>query len=204
MGAVPLLLLDLTGVLFDYDGTSRTAAVAQATGRSYDEVRERLFRSGFFARCIRGEVSEAQERDFFRETLGWSASDAEVNRVWATGWTPRKDTLDVLLELAPAVDRALLTNNDPIMRAALGTEFPELTAVVTTMLSAEHVGAAKPERAAFTGALSLLGASARDTHFVDDTAANVEAAIGVGIRAKRFIDTEQLRADLDDWGLLAS
>lgn len=200
---MPLLLIDLTGVLFDYDGQARTNAVAQATGRSYDEVRERLFRSGFFARCIRGQVTEAQEREFFRSTLGWQASDAEVNRVWSTGWTPRQDTLDVLSELSTGVDRVLLTNNDPIMRVALGTEFPQLVAVVPTMLSAEHVGAAKPERAAFTGALSLLGADARDAHFVDDTEANVEAAIGVGIRARRFIDADQLRADLADWGLLA-
>lgn len=200
---MPLLLLDLTGVLFDYDGPARTAAVAEATGRSYDEVRERVFRSGFFARCIRGEITEAQEREYFRVELGWDAPDDEVDRIWATGWTPRRPTLDILGGLSAGVDRALLTNNDPIMRVALGTRFPELSAVVTTMLSAEHVGAAKPERVAFTGALSLLGAAAADTHFVDDTAANVEAAVGLGIRARRYVGDDQLRADLADWGLLA-
>ncbi|MDR1999547.1 MAG: HAD hydrolase-like protein [Frankiaceae bacterium] len=199
---MPLLLLDLTGVLFDYDGPARMAAVAAATGRTVDDVRGRLFADGFFARCVRGEITEAQQRRHFRDALGWDAPDAEVDRVWSTGWTPRQATLDLLGELSAEVDRAVLTNNDPIMRAALGTQFPQLTAVVTTMLSAEQVGAPKPRREAFAGTLTLLGAAARDTHFIDDTRANVEAAIGVGIRARRFVDTEQLRADLADWGLL--
>jgi putative hydrolase of the HAD superfamily len=200
---VPLLLLDLTGVLFDYHPRARTEALAAATGVPYDEVRARLFTNGFFAQCIRGEVTEAQERDYFRAQLDWHAPDEEVNRIWATGWTPRMDTLALLGAVPRTVERALLTNNDPVMRVALGTEFPALTDVVTTMLSAENLGAAKPERAAFTRALELLGAQPEDAHFVDDTAANVEAAIGVGIRARQFVHNEQLRADLLDWGLLA-
>lgn len=199
---VPLLLLDLTGVLFDYDGQARTAAVAEATGRSYDEVRDVVFRSGFFARCIRGEVTEAQQRDYFRDALGWHATNDDVERIWSTGWTPREATLDVLADVPDSVGRALLTNNDPVMRVALSTQFPALTKVVTTMLSAEHVGAAKPARTAFTKAMELLGANPRDTYFIDDSQANVDAAIGVGIRAARFIDTDQLRVDLSAWGLL--
>jgi HAD superfamily hydrolase (TIGR01509 family) len=200
---VSLLLLDLTGVLFDYDARARTAALSAATGIPTETVRDLIFRSGFFARCVRGEVTEAQERLFFRTTLDWDAPDEEVDQVWATGWTSRPDTLAVLEQVPRTVERALLTNNDPVMRHALGTLYPELTAHVTTMLSSEQLGAAKPAPAAFTRALELLGASADDTHFIDDTLENVQGARGVGIRSAQFRDPAQMRADLQRWGLIS-
>jgi HAD superfamily hydrolase (TIGR01509 family) len=199
---VSILLLDLTGVLFDYDARARTAALCAATGIPTETVRDLIFRSGFFASCVRGEVSEADERAFFRAALEWDAADDEVDRVWATGWTSRPDTLAVLEQVPRTVERALLTNNDPVMRHALGTLYPELTAHVTTMLSSEQLGAAKPAPAAFTRALELLGASAHEAHFIDDTLENVEAAQGVGIRSAKFRDPAQMHADLRRWGLI--
>jgi HAD superfamily hydrolase (TIGR01509 family) len=199
---VSLLLLDLTGVLFDYDARARTAALSQATGIPTESVRDLIFRSGFFASCVRGEVSEGDERAFFRTALSWDAPDDEVDRVWATGWTSRPDTLAVLADVPRSVERALLTNNDPVMRHALGALYPELTEHVTVMLSSEQLGAAKPAPAAFTRALELLDASATEAHFIDDTLENVEGARSVGIQSAQFRDPAQLRADLQRWGLI--
>ena len=197
-----ILLLDLTGVLFDYDSSARTAALADATGVPGDQVRELIYRSGFFGRCVAGEVGEAQQRAFFRETLRWDVDDDTMDKVWSTGWTPRQDTLDVVRELPRTVDRALVTNNDAVMRHALLTRYPEVSDVIATILCAAQLGAAKPSARAFTSALAILRVNAEDARFVDDTAANVEAARRVGIRSAQFVDPEGLRGDLRAWGLI--
>lgn len=197
-----ILLLDLTGVLFDYDSRARTAALAEATGVSGDHVRELIFRSGFFARCVAGDIDEAQQRAALRELLRWDVDDETMEQVWSTGWTPRQDTLDVLGELPAAIDRALLTNNDAVMRQALLTRYPQLSALAAPILCAAQLGAAKPRPQAFTSALSILGVGPDDARFVDDTMANVEAARRVGIRSAQFLDPQQLRRDLQGWGLL--
>ena len=201
-GPMRVLLLDLTGVLFDYDARARTTALSEATGLDGETVRDLIFRSGFFAACVRGEITEAQQRAHFRQALNWEAPDHEVDSVWATGWTSRADILDVIAEVPGTVERALVTNNDPVMTRALGTIYPELTAVITTLLSSEQLGAAKPAPAAFTRALELVGAQPHEAHFIDDTWANVEAARGVGINAAQFLSASQLRDDLARWGLL--
>ena len=51
--------------------------------------------------------------------------------------------------------------------------------------------AVKPEPAAYTAALALLGARPDEVVFVDDRPVNVEAARAVGIRAEVFTGAEQ-------------
>ena len=61
---------------------------------------------------------------------------------------------------------------------------------------------AKPDPAIFTLALERFGLDAGTCVFVDDSAANVEAASALGLTGLHFTDAERLRADLQGLGLL--
>jgi 2-haloacid dehalogenase len=79
--------------------------------------------------------------------------------------------------------------------------FPFLRDFDGTVISGE-IGVSKPDPAIFEHLLSKYRFSARDAVFVDDLAANVEAANRLGFQGIHFRDPESLRADLAATGLL--
>jgi HAD superfamily hydrolase (TIGR01509 family) len=55
---------------------------------------------------------------------------------------------------------------------------------------------AKPDPAIYRYALEKLGTRPEETLFIDDREVNVEAALGLGMKALVFTTVEKLRADL--------
>lgn len=194
-----LLLLDLTGVLYDYSHRARVESLCSASGTTADRVEEVVFRSGFFGQCVRGRIDEAGMVAHLGAALGLHG-DA-LDAAWAGGWTPRSDAMDVLRRLRPEVDRALVTNNDPLMTRILRTADP-IGQLVPRMLCSGDLGASKPDPGAFAAALRLLGVRAAAARFVDDTAANAEAARTLGIDAAHTPDLEAFEHALVTWDLL--
>lgn len=197
---MPILLLDLTGVLYDYSHRARVEALCGSSGKTADRVEEVVFRSGFFGQCVRGRIDEAGMVAHLGAELGLHGDVLDV--AWAGGWTPRPGAMDVLRRLRPDVDRALVTNNDPLMTRILRTADP-IGQLVPRMLCSGDLGASKPDPGAFAAALRLLGVRAAAARFVDDTAANAEAARTLGIDAAHTPDLEAFEQALVDWDLLA-
>lgn len=200
-GIVTILLLDLTGVLYDYSHRARVAALAQASGRSPAQVEDIVFASGFFRRCVRGQMDEPAMREYLGQELGLHG-DA-LDRAWPGGWTPRTAAMQLLRRLHPDVERALVTNNDALMTALLRTAEP-IGALVPRMLCSGDLGVGKPDPGAFSAALRILGVRAEDARFVDDTRANVAAAASLGIQSAHTPDTAAFEAALRGWGLLCA
>lgn len=197
---MPILLLDLTGVLYDYSHRARVEALSAASGREPAQIEETVFGSGFFRRCVRGQIDEVGMLAYLGAELG-VRGDA-LDAAWAGGWTPRPAAMDVLRRLRPDVDRALVTNNDPLMTRILRTGDP-IGELVPRMLCSGDLGASKPDPGAFAAALRLLGVRAAQARFVDDTRANAEAARSLGIDAAHTPDVRAFEQALVDWDLLA-
>lgn len=65
-------------------------------------------------------------------------------------------------------------------------------------------GLAKPDPRIFEVALERSGLDPAQTVFVDDVAANVEAAAGLGLTGVQFTSAQQLRGELVELGLLGT
>lgn len=197
---MPILLLDLTGVLYDYSHRARVEALCAASGKAPEQIEEIVFGSGFFRRCVRGRIDEAGMRAYLGAELGVHGDT--LDGAWAGGWTPRPAAMDVLRRLRPEVDRALVTNNDPLMTGILRTADP-IGDLVPRMLCSGDLGASKPDPGAFAAALRLLGVRAAQARFVDDTSTNAEAARTLGIAAAHTPDLAAFERALADWDLLS-
>ena len=68
--------------------------------------------------------------------------------------------------------------------------------------SSADIGIGKPAAGAFEAAAERVGASLDRVLFVDDTLSHVEAARGLGMRAERFTDIDELRSVLTDLQLI--
>ncbi|GAA1430236.1 HAD-IA family hydrolase [Microlunatus lacustris] len=80
---------------------------------------------------------------------------------------------------------ALTTNQNPPRAAWMRENLPYDEVFDAHFYSCE-VGLAKPDPAYFTHVLQTLGVAPEEALFLDDTAVNVEAAAGLGIRAELF------------------
>ena len=78
--------------------------------------------------------------------------------------------------------------------AGLGAHFDEI-------VYSAALGVCKPERVFYTNAQARMGvAAAQSILFVDDTAANVDAARACGWRAMLYRGPESLARALERWG----
>jgi 2-haloacid dehalogenase len=124
--------------------------------------------------------------DRFRETLGG----------------PIDEAVALLDELHRAGTTRLLALTNwssetfPVARATFG--FLDLFEGI--VVSGDE-GVAKPDAVLFRTLIDRYALVPRETVFIDDSAANVEAAAQIGLVAVRFTDPEQLRADLSRLGL---
>ena len=176
------MLFDLGGVLIDFAGVSELSRLLP-TGSTDADVKARWLACPHSEAFGRGLL----ETEVFAERFvaDWGVplrSDrflAEF-RSWARGWLP--GAVELLAELRPRFRLAVLSNCNPAHWDRLLDDFG-VTAHVDAALSSHHLGLRKPDPAIYEAALDHLGVPAGDVLFFDDAAANVEAAIGIGMQA---------------------
>ena len=194
------LMLDVDGVVVNgrpEDGRSWASDIERDLGVSPERL-QTVFFAPHWAEIVTG-------RKPLRETL-------EVCMPALSRSLNAQDFIDYWFERDSAVDAAVLadcdalrarglriflaTNQEPL-RAAYLMERLDLGARVDGMISSADLGAAKPQRAFFEAALQRSGSAPQQTILVDDTVANVEAAIEAGWSARHWTRGGSLMALLE-------
>jgi HAD superfamily hydrolase (TIGR01509 family) len=204
MAAIRHLLMDLAGVVCRFDRQVRLDNLAEAAGASAESVEAAIYDSGLGERFDRGEYTAAQIARVLRQELEIDAPDADLAQLWASAFTADDAVLRVIDEVRPDITRSLLTNNDALLRDFMPLVLPSVHARFSLPIFSSLTRALKPASAAYTEALTLLGAAPHDAFFVDDSEGNVDGARDVGIAAVLFIDAQTLRDDLHAADLLAT
>ena len=141
-------------------------------------------------------------RAYWEHRPGYDRGDLAAAEYWSAVLGPRPD--DVVARLVEldvegwlGVDEQSVTaavgcgarlavlSNAPVEVAAAIDRLPALAPFEPRLFSC-HLRRVKPEPAAFSLTLERLGASPAEVVFVDDRAANVEAATAAGLRAVRY------------------
>jgi putative hydrolase of the HAD superfamily len=199
-----VLLLDLDGVLRRWPPVD--AAAEDAAGLPRGCLHAAAFDPAVLEPAVTGRITDEEWRrsvgDVLAAEYGAAAADRALE-VWsATPGELDADVLAILDDLRPDVRVVLATNATTRLRhdlARLG-----LADRFAAIASSAEIGAAKPASAFFDAALALVGAEPAQALYVDDTAANIEAADALGIDALLFSDPAVLRDWLRGHGALAS
>jgi putative hydrolase of the HAD superfamily len=197
-----LVLLDLDGVLVDYDRGARVRHLADAVGVDAATVHDALFASGLEDRFDAGMV----DADEYLHALG-HALGANVDREhWAAarGAAMRLDPAlpPLLRRIGARCELAVLTNNGGLLIDCLPALLPSLTdALCGRLLCSARLGATKPDPRVFHAAIAALRHEAGTTLFVDDAPANVEGALHAGLMAEHVASPRDLAAALARYGL---
>jgi putative hydrolase of the HAD superfamily len=205
MTSSPVLVLDIDGVVSLGQPGSATPwyATLQADwGFDHDEMARDFFRREFLE-VLRGRLDLYAALLPYLETKGlgdrveefvayWFEKDAVMNcevLAQADAWRTRTG------------GRCYAASNQEHHRIAylrdtvgLGRHFDEL-------IYSAALGVCKPERVFFTTAQSRMGVqAAQSILFIDDAAANVDAARACGWRAMLYRGPESLARALQGWG----
>ena len=199
---ITTVVFDLGGVLIDWDPRYLYRKLM-----AEEEIEPFLAEVGFFAwnhaQDAGGPWHDAVEALATKHPHRRELIAAFPERFPETLGGPIEETVALLDELHRAGTTKLLALTNwssetfPVARATFGF----LESFEGIVVSGDE-GVAKPDAVLFRTLIDRYALVPNETVFIDDSAANVEAAAQLGLVALHFTDPEQLRVDLNRLGLL--
>ena len=184
-----LMLFDLDGTLLDHDGAElaaitgwiRDAGFPTVVGEVPSDELWRQIAEAAYADYVAGRTSFAEQRRLrarkFLTLMGCDPSSAydddmdaafeEYARRYADALRPFDDVAGSLARLARDFRVAVLTNGDQAQQEGK-VRRAGLDSLVEATIASSSLGCAKPDAAAFHGALARLGAAPEGTTYIGD------------------------------------
>src|SRR5262245_7813877 len=207
MSASPVLVLDIDGVVsLAQPGSARPwyASLQEDWGLSHDEeLTSEFFLTPEFDAVLRGRLDLYAALQPYLDSKGlgdrleefvayWFEKDAVIDRevlALADAWRQRTG------------GRCFAATNQEHHRLAYLRDTVGLGRHFDEMVYSAALGVCKPDRVFFTNAQARMGVlAAQSILFVDDAAANVDAARACGWRAMLYRGPESLARALEGWG----
>ena len=190
-------LFDLDGVIRHFDVES-LFEIERRHGLAPRATLTALLHPSRLEDAVTGRLSDEEWRAAAARELGPAGAEFLA---WE-GIHGRVDeaVLGLVKGVRKRVPVGLLTNATSRLRADISRL--GLNDVFDLIVNTSEIGVAKPDPRAFLHSAEGLGFAPDEILFVDDTAANVEAAARLGFAAYRFVGVEGLTACLEDHGFL--
>ena len=199
---IELLLLDVDGVLLDYQRSVRVRHLARSLCVDSARVQQVLFESGLERRYDSGAIDTAAYLRTLSEGLQAEVSAARWIQARLAASRPHEDVVRRILALPASVRIGVLTNNGPLMVEVLRALLPTLCErVADGLLCSGALGGRKPDPALYQRALQRLDADPARTLFVDDLFTNVRGARRAGLQAETVRDGRSVGRVLKRHGL---
>lgn len=196
------LLTDLDGVIRIWDAEN-DARAEQAAHLPPGALRSAAFSTDLLSRAITGRIRDEEWRQQVASRLHEQFPGCDAQRAVSLWSAPSGRVDSTVLELMRTyrqrVNVILVTNAtsrlpDDLARLGLLEEFDHI-------INSSAIGHAKPKAEIFRAALDAAGTSATETFFVDDSPANVAAAVQLGMIGHVYETVDSLRSELTKHGL---
>jgi HAD superfamily hydrolase (TIGR01509 family) len=199
---VDLYLFDFDKTLYAYDFRKRLPALSRLSGVSEYHLAKTWWAGGYEVRAELGEWKTAEDYlDVFAEVTGARLTLDEWCEARHEASTPNVGVVEALRRASGLGEVSLFSNNPPPFIATLSRMAPDVAEILgPNVLVSCQIGIRKPSPDAYRAALDHYGASAEDTLFVDDSAANIAGARSIGITAFHYTadgDVPALNAAID-------
>ena len=198
-----LALFDMDDVLFEFSRPARLANLSALTGLPPDRIHDLVWASGFDDDNDRGMFSPQEYLALLAEKLGAPLSGEAFIGARTAAMRPDEGVWRLIERVRPGVELALLTNNGPLLKAALPRAFPQVAAAFgERVYFSSEFKVMKPEVEVFRRVLEVLGFEPGETLFIDDSAEYIEGARKAGLRVHHFQGAEGLKEALVEQGLI--
>jgi FMN phosphatase YigB (HAD superfamily) len=155
------------------------------------------FAGDLFDALLCGEISEDVYLQHIIDRHAWSISPDALKRVIRRNFHQRVPGMESLLgRLAIDQELVLLSDHAAEWVAYIRSIHPFLRLFKAQFFSFE-LKQTKREPSTFHTVLEAIHRAPQECLFIDDSLTNVRVAQGAGIRGIRFVNAEQLRAELE-------
>ena len=200
MSGIDAIIFDLGGVLVHVDETRAIERFAARTGRSPADIRDYLRRTSHATEFALGKITR---RGFYRvvaKDLAFDGGFGEFAQIWSEIFSPIEPMIALAESLKTRLPRVILSNTNPFHIDYIVEHYPWIKDFDAQVLSYE-VGLLKPDPAIYELTLRRCGLQAARAVFIDDLAANVEAARRVGLQGVQYQSADQVHAELTKLGV---
>jgi putative hydrolase of the HAD superfamily len=202
MMTIRALLVDFDGVIRDWSEQD-DAGIERRFGLPAGAIKGVAFAPELLAPAITGGITDEVWREHIATQLRDRHPDTDVEAALAAWSEPAgeldREVLALIRQARERVPVALITNATSRLDRVL--DRLGVRDAFDHIVNSSAVGAAKPDRAIFAHALGLVGKSAGETLYVDDTERYLGPAGEIGLATHHYRDTGGLRAVLADHGL---
>ena len=190
------IVFDLGNVLLDFDPESYLDELGYSDDLKSQLITE-IFETEEWLQLDRGTISQKQAVEKWQQRNPDLADKiAEVMAEWEKILTLKKDSLEILKSTAQKnYNLYILSNFHQQAFDYISSKYDFFKYFDGRVISAD-VNLIKPEAEIYDHLLNKFNLKAEETLFIDDSKANIEAALKKGIRVIHFKDAESLDEEL--------
>ena len=190
------IVFDLGNVLLDFDPKSYLDELGYSDDLKSQLINE-IFETEEWLQLDRGTISQKQAVEKWQQRNPELAEEiAEVMAEWEKILTLKKDSLEILKSTAEKnYNLYILSNFHQLAFDYISSKYDFFKYFDGRVISAD-VNLIKPEAEIYDHLLNKFNLKAEETLFIDDSKANIEAALKKGIRVIHFKDAESLDEEL--------
>ncbi len=195
-------IFDLGNVLVNFDIQRLYGAVAEASGRSVEEVSIGLQDGEMLVAVETGKITDQEFVDYVNESKGLNWTLEELIEVWAGIFSVNEEGYAIFSGLKEkGYPVYFLSNLAWYNMEAIHRQWPDFFDQSTENFFSYELGFHKPDERIYRAVLERLKAEPADCFFMDDKAENVEAACAMGINARIFSaeNIPAIRAAIDEF-----
>ncbi len=200
MSGIDAVIFDLGGVLVHVDETRALERFAVRTGRTAPDVADYFRRTSHATEFSLGKLTRRRFYEVVAKDLNFDGGYEEFAQIWSEVFLPIEPMVTLAESLKTRLPRVILSNTNALHMDYIVEHYPWINDFDAQVLSHE-VGLLKPDPAIYELTLRRCGLQAPRAVFIDDLAANVEAARRVGLQGIQYQSADQVRAELTKLGL---
>jgi len=196
----PTIIFDLGNVILPFDHIEVSRKIAEMYGLEHGFVHKALYNWEFLKPFEEGRITPEEFVERCSQQLGVTLEPAWFKETWCDMFRENTAVIEMIEELRRRYRLVLLSNASAWHIEHIRERYSVLDLFDDHIYSFE-TGCMKPNRAIFERAVELSSGSG-PVAYIDDVEAFVIAARELGIPGVHFQSAEQLRAELQDMGIL--
>jgi len=195
------IIFDIGRVLVRVDVARAMQGLASGSSLTPSELWSAIEKDPRWSDWQEGRIAPHDWYLHLAQRLGGGLSFEQFTEAWNRALDPAPIHNDAFFEkLSKRYRLALLSNTDPIHVRQLESTY-DFFAFFPARIYSCAVGASKPNPLIYRQALRAVKARAEEALYIDDVAAYVEAAKGLGLGGIQFQSPAQLASDLKTLGV---
>ncbi len=197
------VLLDIGGVLLDFDHMKSCRQLAPVCGLAPEEVYKQLFASGLETDFDLGMDSSL----FYAEVLARLNISPDklpfehFSTVWGAIFAEKPEVTEIVQGLQGSTRLFVLSNTNTIHYSYIEENFAFFQKSFEAQFLSFRLGLRKPDPAIFSSVIDTTGLAPASILYFDDMEEHVEAAKELGIDARLFTSVNIMKAELKSAGL---